>query len=76
MVPQPCLENTVFDLDTQECIKPGADFNCFPRCPGITFPRTSSEAMTTYTTPMVTTQMPTSEAFTGESSIDPNHTVP
>ena len=71
-----CTDQTVFDLDTRNCITPGADFSCFPRCPGITFPDTSSEAMTTYTTPMVTTQMPTSEAFTGESSIDPIHTMP
>ena len=76
-----CADQTVFDLDTRMCITPGTDFSCFPRCPGITFPDTSSEAMTTYTTPMVTTQMVTtrmvtSEVYTSESPTDPVFTEP
>ena len=81
-----CADPTLFDLDTRNCITPGADFSCFPRCPGITFPDTSSEAMTTYTAPMVTTQMVTtqmvttqmvtSEVYTSESPTDPVFTEP
>ena len=52
MLAIPCADRTVFDIESSLCITPGSDFNCFPRCPGVTFPETSNAA---WTTPLDTT---------------------
>ena len=35
-----CDGTNVYDIGRGECVRPDADFHCFPRCPGITFPDT------------------------------------